>query len=431
MLTPDLQQELLNNIAENVKETLRDPRFEAQTANMTWLTYELGMKFQKQDRTPEDIRNTPAHQNEIKLTNAMAFEMSVLNSVMLKDMFNEGIDDFFDDPHTASIFADMTAEQKEQSRRQLKNMVADRLDVTPTTEHGALFKATIENEYRKEVIAKDGDKAALRMNFVQEMLNPIDRTMNYIRNVTRDNLPEALQVLKHQHMKAPHCAKASMIGLADHTATLASESGVVQRTVKNVIIPVTRNVVPTTFIEHYNNDALTDEEIQWAVSAFDSAHRNSAPDYASFKKGDQPLFNDAELHIAELNPALAGGLKVKAVAEALSGSDISEINPTKNTRELFHPHIVDKRHENASIFEIIVDFIKDLLGINAKEKKQISEMQRAADANRAAYRGTVSKENREKISFNELSAENMVDKVTKNTEKQAPSKQKSAPSKGR
>lgn len=417
MLTPDLQQELLNNIAENVKETLRDPRFEAQTANITWLTYELGKKFESQNEIPEDIRNRTANQNEIKLTNAMAFEMSVLNSVMLKDMFNDGIDDFFDDPHTASIFADMTAEQKEQSRRQLKNMVADRLDVTPTTEQGALFKATIENEYRKEVIGRNGDKAALRMNFAQKMLNPITNTMNYIRNVTHDNLPEVLQVLKHQQMKAPHCAKASMIGLADHTATLAAESGVVQRTVNDVIIPITQNVVPTTFIEHYNNDTITDEEIQWAVSAFDSAHKNSTPDYASFRKGDQPLFNNAELHIAELNPTLAGGLKVKAVAEALSGSDISEINPAKSARELFHPNIVDKRHENANIFEIILDFIKDLLGINAKEKQQINEMQHAADANCEAYRGTVSNENREKISFDKLSAENTVDKVTNPPEK--------------
>lgn len=431
MITMEAQQEILNSIAENAKSVLNNAQFTAQSDKINSVADKFGELFGKQSfyissTNPENQRWMG---HETKVSNALAFEMSIFNSIMLKDVFSESIDNVFSNAQSP-LFADMTAEEKEQSRQQLQQLIDEKLDVVPRTNSAKLFKLMLESQYGREVINKEGDKSALRADFTAAFMKPVEDVLDRIRSnhapeYAEDMLPLQLDrqitEMRYDISKTGSDLDVSvMTGITTYLDDYASETDVIAHTVKNADINITRDsrILPTTFLEHCQNGEVSPEELQWASDIFDNAYDGSLPRFENFIIGNKRLFSDAEIS----NPENEQRIKATVVAEALSGRRVEVLDPETHTKELFSPQISDKRRENRSFIEKIVDFFRDLFNIGLEEKEMLTDMQNKAKKNSLQHSGTYIDFNtltrhRENITFDELSAESAVDKVTKAVKK--------------
>lgn len=398
MLTPDLQQEVLNNIAIIAKENGR-------TCN------DLAISNTRILNSAFTQANKSGSAEQISAVSAAAFVNYALNNVVVMDIFNEGIDDFFNAPDATPIFADMTAEEKEESRRQLKNTVAERLGLNIITDKGRLFTHTIEQQFNNYMANNEGSREALRKDFMEKVLKPIDGMMD---SLSRNGAVPSPAEMKQQFNDP--VGRFVIDNIAENAAEFSAEAGAIHCTLNNMFMVMTRDssITPASFLEHYNAGTLSDEEAAWAVAAFDSAHIEHTPDYASFMSNGKPLFSQKELELIRNNPALDGGLKVKAISRALAGDAVSERNATNGTVELLNPNIDDLRRSNRSVWDIIVDFFKDLLGIGAKENQKLQQMQEQWKENAEVYnKKSFLPTTREHIGLEELSGQNAIDRVTR------------------
>lgn len=242
---------------------------------------------------------------------------------------------------------------------------------------------------------------------------------------TPPNLEHQLTEMIHDSSKTnTNAANLAMKGFSNfYLSDFASEVDIIDHTIKHIPMNITKEtkILPTEFLLHYNENTLSPEEIEWAASAFDDARNHSIPYFSEFMVGGKPLFSPEEISAAR-TPEDENKLKAKVIAEVLKGNPVEEMNEEKHTKELFSPQISDTRSEERTFLEKIVDFFKELLGIGVKEKQMenamLDQMKENANINEENYSGTYTdldtlNEHREKITFEELSAEHAVDKVTK------------------
>lgn len=152
MVTLEAQQKILDSISNYAKSTLSDDRFAAQSDKINHLSQQLGNIFGVQ--SSYDV-NDKRLAHEIKASNTAAFEMSVFNSIMLKDIFREGLDDIFNNS-SSPLIADMTPTERKKSYTQLKNLVNEQFSVKPKTNGAKIFAKNLEIEYEKNVKHKGG-----------------------------------------------------------------------------------------------------------------------------------------------------------------------------------------------------------------------------------------------------------------------------------
>ncbi len=426
MITMEAQKKILNSIAENAKSVLKKPQFEMQSYKINSVADKFGELFEKQEfyTSSTNLNGLKWRGHETKVSNALAFEMSIFNSIMLKDVFSESIDNVFSNAQSP-LFADMTAEEKEQSKQQLQELIDEKLDVVPRTNSAKLFKLMLESQYEREVINKEGDKSALRADFAEAFMKPVEDVLDRINKNHEPTHPEymlpsqldqQITEMRYNISKTGSDLDVSiMTGITTYLDDYASETDIIDHTVKNVNIDITRDskISLTEFFEHCTKGYIAPNELQWAADIFDNAYNGSTPRFENFIIGNDRLFNDAEIS----NPENEQRMKAIVVAEALSGRRVEVLDPETHTKEFFSLQISDKRRENRSFIEKIVDFFKDLFNIGLEEKEKLRYIQNRVEKDNQYRSGAyvdfdTLTEHRENITFDELSAESAVDKVT-------------------
>lgn len=404
MLTPDLQQDVLNNIAFDAK------KYDSTYNDLTIRNFSAILN------AFSAVRNSSVFPRTVQLStvNAAAFITSALNSIVVKDIFNEGIDYAFNAPDNATIFADMTAEEKDESRRQLKNTVAERLNINPETNKGRLFANMLEQQFNDYMANNAGERTKVRKDFMEKVLAPAIPMLEQIHKKFTMPSPDELKRQFNDPIQ-----QFIIDNITENAVEFSAEEGAIHRTVNKTFMTITRDstVTPASFLEHYKAGTLSDEEKEWAVEIFDNAHIEHTPDYASFMKnmGDPqgPLFTEEELEQLRNDPAFEKNLKIKAIGTALSGTKVSEKNTAKGTVELLNPVIKDLRRSNRSVWEAIIDFFKDLLGIGKEENRQLKEIMESSKINAEKFDGrSESPKSREHIGLEELSGQKAIDRVT-------------------
>lgn len=413
MLTPDLQQEVLNNIAFDAKEN-GSTYNELTIRNISAISNAFSA-----------VRNSTVFPRTVQLStvNAAAFITSALNSIVVKDIFNKGIDDFFNAPDTAPIFADMTAEEKEESRRQLKNTVAERLNINPETNKGRLFANMLEQQFNDYMANNEGERTEVRRNFMEKVLAPAIPMLEQIHKKFTVPAPDELKRQFNDPIQ-----QFIIDNIAENAMEFSAEEGAIHCTINKTFMTITRDssVTPASFLEHYKAGTLSDEEKEWAVEIFDNAHIEHTPDYASFMKNlgntegvrslsepPAPLFTEEELEQLRNDPEFEKNLKIKAIGTALSGTKVSEKNAANGTVELLNPVIEDLRRSNRSVWEAIIDFFKDLLGIGKEENRQLKEIMENSKKNAEKLDGrSESPKSRDHISYKQITGEDAIDRVT-------------------
>lgn len=433
MVTLEAQQKILDAVCDFTIDNLRNKTLWKQTYNMSNLSGSINIIVGKQNTSEAEDKRWVWH--EAKIANALEFELSVVNGIMLKDIFNENIDSIFSN-NNSPLFNGMNTTEIEQVKNQLREVISEKIDVIPKTESARNFKDMVQAHYQN-IISKDGDKDALRSEFISQFLNPANKVIKAINDSHKEsyrnnNIPQLLNFnLEEMRFNASIDGNKTeaemMMGLTENLNDYASEADIINHSVRNATMEIKRNseVIPTDFLNHFKEHTATPEEIQWAARIFDNAYNNIDPDFKYFLIDDKPMFNRTVL------PQNNKWEKANVVAEALSGKKIELMDPKTHNKDLFNPQIIDSRRENRNIFEWLVDFFRDLFSIGLKEKDQIMRIQNRSVDNEKSYSGayfdmkTLDKEgnsvtSRERITLDQLSPTSAVAHVAYQVKKEMP-----------
>lgn len=438
MVTLEAQQKILDAVCDFTNDNLKNKTLWKKTYDMGNLSDNISIIIGKQNTTEAEDKRWVWQ--EAKIANALEFELSVVNGIMLKDIFNENIDSIFSN-NNSPLFNGMETTEIEQVKNQLKEVINEKIDVVPKTESARNFKDMVQAQYQN-IISKDGNKDALRSEFISQFLNPANKVVKAINDSHKksrqnNNIPQLLNFnLEEMRFNASldgnETETEMMRGLTENLNDYASEVDIINHSVRNATMEIKRNseVIPTDFLNHFKEHTATPEEIQWAARIFDNAYNNIDPDFKYFLIDDKPMFNHTVL------PQNNEWEKAKVVAEALSGKKIELMDPKTHNKDLFNPQIIDSRRENRSVFEWLVDFFKDLFSIGLKEKDQIMRIQNRSADNEKSYSGayfdmkTLDKEgnsvkSRERITFDQLSPTSAVTHAAYQIKKEMPTLNKS------
>ncbi len=363
---------------------------------------------------------------------AMEFETLAANSVVLTDMFNKGIDEFFADPANIHKFGGADNDELDARRQQLKEFVTEKLDLKPETEQAKQFMQDLKTEFDRAVTSNGNERTNERIRFIKDFVTPLKAAVEAMDDPNKKNrqgiLNSAGSGLDNR------VKRLAFDGLEDKAQQLASERGVISHAVKSVFMPIEsdKSVMPHEFLEHYKQEGFipTAEEAAWAAEVFDRITDGGQVDLSRFMLNKEPFFTEAQINDA---PMFQDSLKSKLVGAVLAGDKVS-IRKDDGTMALINPQIVDARRENMSFFDKIIDFFKELLGIGKEKEAQLQQDISGLQNNMQSVRDKFEKKAtvipRERITFDELSGTDAIKKVTASQKQNTPEKSKSTPTAG-
>lgn len=393
--------QIINEAAEKARNQLR-PDYAQDSYERYYM--DLQDILQKQEQKQGLLNSDPKATDIRNKTLAVVFEMSVLNSLVAADAIKGNIDSYFDNPENAHFFQDVSKEQVDEFRQRLKDTVTEKLAVQAKTERGREFVNQLTEKFNNEVKNSDPVK---RNSFERGAFFPIVATLQAL---SHDNVPNLTLVEGEENT----AARLMATGIAKHSNELAGERDTLERYIDYVVIPYKGkdSLKETEFITHFQENNLTAADKAWAEYFFDNAvicndHDNL--DFNSFMLNGEPMFSKQQINEADPQE-----LKTQVIGKALLGEEVT--HKDGDSLKLVSPS-VDK--ENYSIWDRIIDFFRNLLGIHSMENT-IND--READ-NMMTFHNHMNAPLREKVTMDELSGKTVVDKIIK-AEKQSPVKEK-------
>lgn len=362
---------------------------------------------------------------------ASAFILSVVNSVYITDKIHDGIDEYIKDPQNKDKFKGMSEQEIQTLKTELKDYVTDTLSVKAKTEEGKKFVKDVTEKYNTIVKYKDdpGMRSAIEKEGIFEE-NSNDLIMGgtllvcTLNNWMHDDYPvsQTINEIKERINETNPYESMIVDALENNSAALASEEEYYTQTVKNLTVSVgdDQPVKPTEFLEHYENNQLSADEIIWARNVFDSGMTDKSMDFSSYMLDGKPMFSKEKIE-----NTLPAQLKTEVVAAALSGKEVAIKDNEKEKLTLLTPKITETAAKTPkSFWQKIMDFFSNLLKDKSKEKAMQEKIS-------TTLKDFNNKDKlKEKISFNELSGRNTLGKLTTPPSRQNDlSKAKSGPSK--
>lgn len=361
---------------------------------------------------------------------ASAFILSVVNSVYVTDKIHDGIDEYISDPKNKDNFREMSEQEIQDLKTELKNYVTDKLSVKAKTAEGKKVVKDITDKFNYVAKYKDDPemKSAIEKEGIFEE-NSNDLIMGgtllvcTLNKWMSDDVPVSQTINEIKGTINEKSSFESMIvdAIENNSEALASEEEYYTQTVKNLTVSVgdDQPVKPTEFLEHYENNQLSADEIVWARTVFDSGMTDKSMDFSSYMLDGKPMFSKEKIE-----NTLPAQLKTEVVAAALSGKEVAIKDNEKEKLTLLTPIITETAAKTPkSIWQKIFDFFANLLSDKSKEKAMQEKIS-------TTLKDFNNKDVKQKISFDELSGRNTIKKVTAPPTRQNDlSKAKSGPSK--
>lgn len=361
---------------------------------------------------------------------ATAFATSVLSSLFMADKICEGIDDFYADPKNKALFEGMSATEQEKLRGELKDKVRSDLAVKPKTEAGKRLAEKLTEEYTKADHLKSSKEQAMKFkesdgidvyqmstDMYGEGLAAI-YAFNKHLSQTKSISDSAKNIRANAPQKNTGFYKHILDSIENDSAELAGEEEIFTHAIKQFSVDVNNNfnVTPTEFLKHYEKGEVTPEDNGWAMNLVGKMGLEYS-DFKDLKVNGKPMFEGYQLHKEdEINRA------VDVVAAVLSSKKVTLQKGNEET--LLNPDIQGELKEpekkSMGIIDTLIQLIKRLVGrdssLNAfeKDKNDLKQMKVNATLERREYKA----EQRQRVSFAELSGLNTTKKLNTPTEKQ-------------
>lgn len=415
-LIEQLSNQIINDAAEKARNQLR-PDYATENYERSYLDLQNIIRKQEEIKPILDPAAFALDMHQRARAVAATFQLAVINSLVATHAINQNIDSFFDNPENADFFSDMSKEQADNFRQQLKDTVTERLAVKAKTEPAQKFVNDLTEKFNSTVVTERD-----RNYFERSAMFPIITTVRAIQNGVE---PELSVPQSESHTAAKITADA----MVHDYLSLREERETVQKYSNEVIIPYEGKdgITVDKFCKHFEENKLTSADKKWGEYFFDKEvdiNKDAAPDFSQFMIDGLPMFTEQQ--IKESNPA---ELKTQVIGRALQGEDIVY----RDGIHLGHikPTIERDLNRKESLIDRIIDFFKDLLGIDRTPRDRIiNERASFGHANFQVAPAPL----REKVTFEELSGKTTVDKaITKPApeknvpEKKAPEKSQNTP----
>ena len=277
---------------------------------------------------------------------AEAFALNAFNIVAHIREMHKQIDDYFSNDVNQTLLDayGMNEEEKNASRKQLKDMVSDTIGFKGNTPEETAFIEKVNAVF-------DMGQGGSNPDYLKETLNYLSDVNRYIENGASQK--SALDAAFND---------ASFLGgnidiatvLSSEISTFADTLGKDEKMNESVMQNVTKNYVdeidskevsPESFSYHYqtNPNNLTRDEKEWAQKAFGRILFNTMDmengwdvfnmDLTNFRANGEQIISDEEFQNAKdktgaLNPEKQAALQEKIVAKMAAGAEISVINRT-------------------------------------------------------------------------------------------------------
>lgn len=412
-------EEILEIVAENVRNELNE--------RGTFLEEYYNRLYKRVDSMYTDSVNNPSvNQNKFQTyLGAMEFENMAANSVVITDMFKQGIDDYFN--KTRFDEADL----KELSNRemQLKKLVEEKLALHPETEQGKKFMENLKHEFAISVTSDGERRTRERMDFMEDFTKPLDTIIK--RSFESE---DERSMFRNMPIILTNDVSALAFSGVEDAKALANERRIINHSINDIVISIDSNesVMPHEFLKHFNekNFVPTQKETEWVNGIFERITDGKPIPWERFMHNGKPIFSEEQM---KLMPTKQDHFKSLIVGHLLDETPISILRDD-GTLELISPQIVDAREEHKSFIDKIIDFFKNMLGIG-KEKEEklqndIAALQNSMQTMRDSFEDTVTVMPREKVSLEDIMGIDALEKVVPTTQKKSPEKTKSAPTLG-
>ena len=346
-----------------------------------------------------------AFDRDVSVTRSSAFALKAVNSIYMTERVKAKIDKFFElHQNTTRLKYEgiTTDEDREALKAHLKEYVEEKLSPKPKTAEGKKLVSDLKNLYAEyEADYKDINKD-LFLTESYSYLNSVADKMS--RGVDAD---AALREAKDEavNSRLVHYISSTLYDNLERSSRfMTNEMDVEPENIQEfrTYYGNSIRVKPNEFLERAKQHTLTNEDKIWANEVYndicDTASLSMAADGSPV---DKIQMSDFRLDGAPMFIPGYGGkapnemdFACDVVANALSGNSISVVNPDTKKAVVVQPKF-SEAPEHKSVWDKIVEFFENLLGIG--EKNKIKELENNIEA-KADENRTI----RDKVSFKEL-----------------------------
>lgn len=364
------------------------------------------------DRLAEKfVKNKVLDENEsgfdrnVSVARSSAFALKAINSIYMTERVKDRIDELFSLHANTNRFTSQgitTPEDKEALKAHLKEYAEEKLSPKPKTEEGKKLVSELRNLYKEyDQYYKDINKDLFLLescsflnSVADKMARGIDadtaladakkesvdsRLVNYISDTLYDNIERSARSIKDEIEVTPE-------NIQEFRAYYGNSV----------------KVKPSEFLEHAKNNNFTNEDKVWANMVYNEICENASLSMAvNGSPVDKINMSDFRLDGAPMFIKGFGGKEPNemdfacdVVANVLQGNSISVVNPDTKEPVVVEPKLYEVT-EHKSVWEKIVEFFENLLGIS--EKSKVKEIEKNIEA-KADERKAI----RDKVSFKEL-----------------------------
>lgn len=366
-----------------------------------------------------NLNNSSGHQSKFQAyLGAMEFENMAANSVVITDMFKQGIDDFFDNNRFHENGNELAAQ-----RRKLKDLVEEKLALHPETEEGKRFIEDLHHEFHVAVTSTGERRVRERMEFMEDFTRPLNTIIKRsLESEDEKSMFRNMPIILTNDVKA-----LAFSGLEDAKA-LANERQIISHSINDIVMSIDSNesVMPHEFLKHFHekNFVPTQKESEWINEIFERITDGKSIPWERFMYNRKPIFSEKHLNLL---PTKQDYFKSVIIGNLLDENPIS-ILQDDGTLELISPRIVDAREEHKNFINKIIDFFKGMLGIGKQKEEKLNRdivsMQASMRNMRERIEDSVTVMPREQISLEDFMGMDTLKKVVPTTQKKAPEKSK-------
>lgn len=358
------------------------------------------------------------------LSRATTYTVKVMNNLLMTSLFKDNIDAYFSDPRNSNTFSQFSKEEKESLKSELKEYIEDTLDVGADTLGGKEFVDELKNGFTVNSYING-------MNCIYNCNTLLDK--NRENGALTDNYYAVFDPIRNS---ITHSIQGKIVSCIEQNADdLASEGDwSITRDALEFIVNYKdgeNEINPKDFVDHFNNDTLSDEEMTWASKIYGDlilwGDNSYEIGFEDIKIDGKPLINGTEDIINKSQRYLMS----EVVARALSGEKVTALD-SNNNEYLLSANISAEKTEpekEKKWYDFFVDLIDGLLqkmgittkaGLKKQKEQQIGEMIVKNEQNRQEYIDKIDEYNendvRRKINFEELSGKSDIVKASSYSE---------------
>lgn len=423
-MNTEVKNELLNNILGKVSKSIEGKLpSELPIGDMSegkslptkqffdnlYALFEKNGVYSLAPENPEDKARTNS-------SRATTYSVKVLNSLLMTKLFKDNIDEFFSDQSNNHVFSDVSWDERESLKSELKDYIEQTLEVDAKSSEAKQLVSELKYGFNLKSYIKG-------MNCIYNYNTLL------AENLENDELSEKTRekIVKY---------------VGNNTDDLAAEDDwSAANDVREFLVSYKNGeneVNPKDFVDHFNNNSLSNDELRWAADIYTDIMIDHNVGFADIMIDGNPLVNSIE----ELMSKDQHLLMSEVVAKALSGQKVTakerdgkefilspniQSNNTEPEVENTKPEMENTEPEKEkSWYDYFIDLLVGLfrkMGIISNEQQKeipaehkeqnIAEMKDKIEQNRQEYEKNNENNIRQKMSFEEISGKSDFLKASK------------------